>query len=71
MVVCAQTTIVRHQQSSLVPLMFISDYRQHVSITLQCAQTIASFQQAPALGQGSSSLPHIIVIALLSLTDLW
>jgi hypothetical protein len=37
---CALTTIVCHQQFSLVLTMFISYYKHHVSITLQCAQTI-------------------------------
>lgn len=42
-----------------------------MSIALQHAQAIAILQQAAALGQGSSSLPHIIASAPLSLSDLW
>jgi hypothetical protein len=42
-----------------------------VSIVLQCAQVIAILQWVAALGQGSSSLPHIIATAPLSLVDLW
>jgi hypothetical protein len=34
LITCAWTIIMRHQQSSLVPSMFISYYRQHVSITM-------------------------------------
>jgi len=40
-------------------------------MALQHAQAIAIFQRADALGQGSSSLPHIIASALLSLANLW
>jgi hypothetical protein len=36
----AQTNIARHQQSSLIPLMFVSYYGQCMSITLQHAQAI-------------------------------
>jgi hypothetical protein len=41
------------------------------SIALQCAQAIVVLHQAAALGRGSSSLPHIIVSAPSSLTNLW
>jgi hypothetical protein len=37
MIACAQTTIMRHQRSFLVPSMFISYYRQCVSMALQHA----------------------------------
>jgi len=50
--------------------MFISPYRQHVSIALQCAKAIAILQWATTFGRGSSSLPHIIASAPLSLTNL-
>ncbi len=33
-------------------------------------QDIAILQQAEALGRGSSSLPHVVVSALVSLADL-
>jgi hypothetical protein len=71
LIVCAWTTIMRHQQSSLVPSTFISHYRQHVSIALQHAQAITIFQRATTLGRGSSSLPHMIASAPSSLIDLW
>jgi hypothetical protein len=40
---CAHTIIACHQWSSLVPLMFVSHYRQRVSIALQHVQTITIF----------------------------
>ncbi len=67
LIACAYTTIACHQQSSLVPSMLISHYRQHVSIALQHAQAITIFQQVVTLGRGSSSLLRIIVSALLPL----
>jgi len=42
-----------------------------VSIALQCAQAMVILQWTVALGQGSSSLPHIIVNAPSSLANLW
>jgi hypothetical protein len=51
--------------------MFVSYYRQRVSIALQCVQAIAILQQAITLGRGFSSLPHIITNAPPSLADLW
>jgi hypothetical protein len=66
----AQTTIACHQRSSLIPLILIAYYQQHMSITLQHAHAIMIFQQAITLGQGSSFLPHIIASAPPSLTDL-
>jgi hypothetical protein len=45
--------------------------QQHVSMALQRAQAIGILQGANALGQGSSSLPHIIISAAPSLADLW
>jgi hypothetical protein len=51
--------------------MFISHYRQRVSIALQHVQAVTIIQWAAALGWGSSSLPHIIVNAPSSLVDLW
>jgi hypothetical protein len=36
--------IACHQQSSLVPLMLISYYRQKMSIALQCVQAIVILQ---------------------------
>jgi hypothetical protein len=41
-----------------------------MSIALQRAQAIAILQQDAALGQGSSSLPHIIASASPSLSNL-
>ncbi len=70
LITCAQNTIVRHQWSYLIPSMFISHYQQHLSIALQHAQTITIFQWVVAFGWGSSSLPHIIANALLSLVNL-
>jgi hypothetical protein len=37
---CVHVYIARHQQTSLVPSMFMSHYRQQVLIALQRAQTI-------------------------------
>jgi hypothetical protein len=67
----AQTTIMCHQQSSLVPSKFISYYWQCVCIALQHAQAITILQWVVALGRGSSSFPHIIIHAPLLLADLW
>jgi len=63
--------IVHHQQLSLVPLMFISHYRQQMSITLQCVQAITIHQQVATLSESSSSLLHILVHAPPSLANLW
>lgn len=40
LIFCIHAYITRHQQTSLVPLIFISHCRQRVSIALQCAQAI-------------------------------
>jgi hypothetical protein len=45
-----QTTIVRHQQSSLIPLMLVFYYQQRMSIALQCVQAIAILQRAITFG---------------------
>jgi hypothetical protein len=66
---CAHTIIACHQWSFLIPSMFVSHYRQHVSIVLQHAQAIA--KRVATLGSGSSSLPHITTNAPLSLANLW
>jgi hypothetical protein len=50
--------------------MFISYYRQQVSIALQCAQAIAIFQQV-ATSSHNSSLPHVLTNAPSSLADFW
>ncbi len=71
MTACAQTTIVCHQRSFLVPLMLVSYYWQCVSIALQHVQAIAILQWATTLGWGSSSLRRIVPSALSSLADLW
>jgi presenilin-like A22 family membrane protease len=55
----------------LVCSMLVFCYRQHVSIALQHAQAIAILQWVVALGQVSSSLPHIIASAPTSLVNLW
>jgi hypothetical protein len=68
---CAQTIIAHHQWFSLVPSLFVSYYRQHVSIALQHVQTIVILQQTTTFGQGSSSLPCIIGNAPPSLLELW
>lgn len=68
---CAQTTIMHHERSSLVALMLVSYYRQHMSIALQLVQTIAILQRATALEWCSLSLPHMIAKAPLSLANLW
>ncbi len=67
---CVEATIACHQQSSLVPMMFISCYQQHFSIALQCAHAIAILKCASMLGKHSSSLPHIATIAPSSLANL-
>ncbi len=67
---CLQATIACHQQSSLVPMMFISYYQQHVSIALQHAHAIAILKCATMLGKHSSSLPHIAISAPSSLAYL-
>ncbi len=46
----------------LQSFMFISHYRQHVSITLR-VQAIAIFKWPTTIGRGSSSFPHIIASA--------
>jgi len=71
MTACAQTTIVCHQRSFLVPSMLVSYYWPCVSIALQHVQAIAILQRATTLGWGSSSLQHIVPSALSSLADLW
>ncbi len=68
---CAQITIVCHHRSSLVPSMLVFYYQQCMSTALWHAQAIAIFQRAIAHGQGSFSLPHIIVNAPLTLANLW
>ncbi len=62
---------MHHQRSSLVPLMLVSYYGQHMSITLQHAQAITIPQQTTALGWDFSSLPHIIPSAPPPPVDLW
>jgi hypothetical protein len=69
LITCAQTIIMNHHVSSLVPLMLISHYWQCVSIALQCAQAITILQCAITLGWCSSFFPHIIINALSSLID--
>jgi hypothetical protein len=49
-----QAIVTCHQQSSLVPMMFISYYRQHVSIALQRAHAIAILKCATMLGKHST-----------------
>jgi hypothetical protein len=68
---CVHVYITCHQQTSLIPLMFISHYKQRVSMTLQRTQAIAIFQQAVTLNHSSSSLSHIPTSAPPSLVDLW
>jgi len=51
--------------------MFISHYKQQVSIVLQCVQVITILQRAIPLNHNFSPLPHIPTSATLSLTDLW
>jgi hypothetical protein len=63
--------IVHHQQTSLVPSMFIFHSRQQVSIALQLAQAIMILQQATTFSNIFSSIPHILVSAPSSLVDLW
>ncbi len=46
-------TIRCHQQSSLVPMMFISYYQQHVSIALQHEHAITILKCATMLGKHS------------------
>jgi hypothetical protein len=45
-ITCAHITIACHQRSFLIPLMLVSYYEQHMSITLQNAQAIVIFQCA-------------------------
>ncbi len=68
--ICAQTTITRHQQYSLVPSMLVFYYQQRVSIALQHVQAITILQWAIALNWSSSSLSHIITSAPSSLANL-
>jgi hypothetical protein len=68
---CVHVCIVCHQQTPLVPLMFISLYKQWVSIALQHAQAIAILQWVATFSESSSSLPHIPANAPPSLVDLW
>ncbi len=68
---CAQTIIAHQEWFSLVLLMLVSYYWQHMSIALQPVQTITILQQAAALDQCSLFLPHIIAKALLSLANFW
>jgi hypothetical protein len=53
--------------SSVVPIMVISYYEQHVSIVVQHAQAIAIFQCVVTFRNQSSYLPHIITSASLLL----
>jgi hypothetical protein len=62
---------MHHERSSLVALMLVSYYRQHMSIALQRVQTIAILQWATALEWYFLSLPHIVAKAPLSLANLW
>jgi hypothetical protein len=48
-ITCAWTIITNHQRFFLVFSLFISYYRQHVFMTLQCAQIIMIFQWATTL----------------------
>jgi len=63
-------SIAHHKQTSLVPSMLISYYRQSMSIALQCAQVIAIFQRAAMFNHSFSSFPPI-PSAPPSLIDLW
>jgi len=66
---CIHACIICHQQTSLVPSMFISHYRERMSIALQHVQTITIFQQTTTLNHNFSSLPHILASAPPSLSD--
>ncbi len=68
---CVHAYITHHQQTSLVPLMFIYHYKQRVSIALQHTQAIAILQWVVTLNHSSSSLSHIPTNAPPSLVDLW
>jgi hypothetical protein len=62
---------MHHRRSSLVPLMFITYYQQHLSIALYHAQAIVIFQRDVTFGRGSSPFPHTIANAPPTLTNLW
>ncbi len=68
---CVDAYIVHHQQTSLVPLIFISHYRQWVLIALQCALVIAIIQRVAMFSHNFASLPHIPIHAPPSLSNLW
>jgi hypothetical protein len=68
---CVHANIIYHQQTSLVHSMFISYYKQRMSIALQHVQAIAILQWATMFNHNSSSLPHIPTNAPPSLIDLW
>jgi hypothetical protein len=46
---CAQTIVMCHQWSYLIPLMLGFYYQQHMSITLQHAQAISILQRVATL----------------------
>jgi hypothetical protein len=64
-------SITCHQQTSLVPSMFISYYKQWVLIAFHHAQTITILQRVATLSHNFSSLPQILASAPLSLVNLW
>jgi hypothetical protein len=63
-------SIVCHQQTSLVPSMLISYYKQQMSIAFQHAQTITILQWVATFSHSFLSLPHIATNAPPSLFDL-
>jgi hypothetical protein len=68
---CVHACIAHHQQTSLIPSIFISDYKQWVSIALQHVQAIMIVQPAVSLITILHPLPHIPTNAFLSLVNLW
>ncbi len=68
---CVHASLTCHQQTSVIPSMLISYYREWVLIALQHVQAIVILQWATTFNHSSSSLPHIPTSAPPSLVDLW
>jgi hypothetical protein len=68
---CVHANTAHHQQTSLVPSMLISHYRQWVFIALQHSQVITILHEATMFNHNFSSFPHIPTNAPPSLANLW
>jgi hypothetical protein len=57
---CLHANIACYQETCLIPSMFISHYRQQMSIALKCVQVIMIFQQALTFTHNLFIYIHIV-----------